>query len=152
MAAGGRRALGDRHLHPRVPDQRQGPRPCRGPRRRDAGRAEVPVPRGAADPRPARRPRGGQGGRRARQAREPRRAVNADLVRLALARWNATPDVTEQAFSEFAAPDMVLDLSANVLNPATYEGFEGFRRFVEQVGEAWAEFRMEPEEVFEEGN
>jgi len=78
--------------------------------------------------------------------------VNADVVRLALARWNAAPDVTEQAFSEFAQPDMVLDLSSNVLNPATYEGFEGFRRFVEQVGEAWAQFRMEPEEVFEQGN
>ena len=78
--------------------------------------------------------------------------MNADVVRLALARWNAAPDVTEQAFSEFAQPDMVLDLSSNVLNPATYEGFEGFRRFVEQVGEAWAQFRMEPEEVFEQGN
>ena len=78
--------------------------------------------------------------------------MNADVVRLALARWNAAPDVTEQAFSEFAHPDMVLDLSSNVLNPATYEGFEGFRRFVEQVGEAWAQFRMEPEEVFEQGN
>ena len=78
--------------------------------------------------------------------------MNADVVRLALARWNAAPDVTEQAFSEFAQPDMVLDLSSNVLNPATYEGFEGFRRFVEQVGEAWAQFRMEPEEVFEQGD
>ena len=78
--------------------------------------------------------------------------MNADVVRNALAQWNAHSDVTEQAFSEFAQPDMVLDLSANVLNPATYEGFEGFRRFVEQVGEAWAQFRMEPEEVFEQGN
>jgi ketosteroid isomerase-like protein len=75
--------------------------------------------------------------------------VNADVVRLALALWNAAPELTEQAFLEFAHPDMVLDLSSNVLNPATYEGFDGFVRFAEQVGEAWAEFRMEPEEVFE---
>jgi ketosteroid isomerase-like protein len=75
--------------------------------------------------------------------------VNADVVRLALAVWNAAPELTEQAFLEFAHPDMVLDLSSNVLNPATYEGFDGFVRFAEQVGEAWAEFRMEPEEVFE---
>ena len=78
--------------------------------------------------------------------------MNADVVRLALAQWNAAPELTEQAFSEFAQPDMVLDLSANVLNPATYEGFDGFVRFAEQVGEAWAEFRMEPEEVFERGD
>jgi ketosteroid isomerase-like protein len=78
--------------------------------------------------------------------------VNADVVRLALAVWNSAPELTEQAFSEFAHPDMVLDLSSNVLNPATYQGFDGFVRFAEQVGEAWAEFRMEPEEVFERGD
>jgi ketosteroid isomerase-like protein len=78
--------------------------------------------------------------------------VNADVVRLALAQWNAAPEVTEQAFSEFAHDDMVLDLTSNVLNPATYQGFDGFVRFAEQVGEAWAEFRMEPEEVFERGD
>ncbi len=78
--------------------------------------------------------------------------MNADVVRHALAQWNSAPEVTEQAFSEFAHPDMVLDLTSNVLNPATYQGFDGFVRFAEQVGEAWAEFRMEPEEVFERGD
>ena len=78
--------------------------------------------------------------------------MNADVVRLALAQWNAAPEVTEQAFSEFAHDDMVLDLTSNVLNPATYQGFDGFVRFAEQVGEAWAEFRMEPEEFFERGD
>ena len=78
--------------------------------------------------------------------------MNADVVRHALAQWNAATEVTEQAFSEFAHPDMVLDLTSNVLNPATYQGFDGFVRFAEQVGEAWAEFRMEPEEVFERGD
>jgi ketosteroid isomerase-like protein len=78
--------------------------------------------------------------------------VNSDVVRHALAQWNAQAEVTEQGFSEFAQPDMVLDLTANVLNPATYEGFDGFRGFVEQVGEAWAAFRMEPQEFFEQGN
>jgi len=78
--------------------------------------------------------------------------VNADVVRIALAEWNAGRELTEEAFAEFARPDMVLDLTANVLNPGTFEGFEGFRRFADQVGEAWAEFRMEPEEVFERGD
>ena len=78
--------------------------------------------------------------------------MNADVVRSALAQWNARPELTEEAFSEFAQPDMVLDLTANVLNPGTFEGFDGFVRFADQVGEAWAEFRMEPEEVFERGD
>jgi ketosteroid isomerase-like protein len=78
--------------------------------------------------------------------------VNADVVRLALERWNAQPEITQEAFAEFAQPDMLLDLRSNVLNPGTYEGFEGFRQFAEAVGEAWAQFRMEPGEVFEQGD
>ena len=54
--------------------------------------------------------------------------------------------------AEFARPDMVIDITANVLNPGTFEGFDGFLRFADQVGEAWAEFRLEPEEAFEQGD
>jgi ketosteroid isomerase-like protein len=77
--------------------------------------------------------------------------VNSDVVIRALEVWNSRPDVTEEAFAEFAHPELVVDLSGNVLNPAVYEGFEGFKAFAESVGEAWAEFRMEPEETFERG-
>ena len=78
--------------------------------------------------------------------------MNADVVRNALEQWNAQAELTEEAFAEFAQPDMVIDITSNVLNPGTFEGFEGFLRFMDQVGEAWAEFRMEPEEVFEQGD
>jgi ketosteroid isomerase-like protein len=78
--------------------------------------------------------------------------VNADVVRLALERWNAQPEITQETFAEFAQPGMVLDLTSNVLNPGTYEGFDGFVRFADAVGEAWAEFRMEPGEAFEQGD
>jgi ketosteroid isomerase-like protein len=78
--------------------------------------------------------------------------VNADVVRSALAQWNARAELTEEAFAQFAQPDMVLDLTSNVLNPGTFVGFDGFLRFADQVGEAWAEFRMEPEDVYEHGD
>lgn len=78
--------------------------------------------------------------------------MNADVVRNALVQWNARPELTEEAFAEFAQPDMVIDITSNVFNPGTFEGFEGFLRFMDQVGEAWAEFRLEPEEVFEQGD
>lgn len=74
------------------------------------------------------------------------------LVREALTRWNERSALTEEAFAEFMAPDSVLDMSTNVFNPAVYEGFEGFRRFQDQVGEAWADFRMEPDEGFARGD
>ena len=78
--------------------------------------------------------------------------MNADLVRDAVERWNARPELTEETFAEFAQPDMVIDITSNVFNPGTFEGFEGLVRFADQIGEVWAEFRMEPEEVFERGD
>jgi ketosteroid isomerase-like protein len=78
--------------------------------------------------------------------------VSGDVVRSALEQWNAQDELTEEAFAEFARPDMVIDITANVLNPGTFEGFDGFLRFANQVGEAWAEFRLEPEEAFEQGD
>jgi ketosteroid isomerase-like protein len=78
--------------------------------------------------------------------------VSLDVVRRALELWNAQEEPTEEALSQFARPDMVVDLSANVLNPGVHRGYDGFRRFVEEVGEAWAEFRVEPQEFLEAGD
>jgi uncharacterized protein len=76
--------------------------------------------------------------------------VNADVVRRVLQLWNDRAPASRETFAEFAQPDMVLDLSSNVLNPGTHTGYEGFVAFRESVGEAWAEFRMEPEELIEQ--
>jgi ketosteroid isomerase-like protein len=78
--------------------------------------------------------------------------VNADVVRNALAQWNARPELTQETFAEFARPDMVIDITSNVFNPGIFEGFDGLVRFMDQIGEAWAEFRLEPEEAFERGD
>jgi ketosteroid isomerase-like protein len=54
--------------------------------------------------------------------------------------------------SEFAAlldPDVRLDLSERVFNPAVYEGYEGVMRWRADVGEVWDSYRSEPEEFFE---
>jgi uncharacterized protein len=40
--------------------------------------------------------------------------------------------------------DFELDMSARVLNPATYRGHAGIRRFYREVSEVWEEFRWEP--------
>ena len=37
------------------------------------------------------------------------------------------------------------------LEPATYRGHEGMRHYLSDLGERWAEWRAEPEEVFEIG-
>jgi len=45
--------------------------------------------------------------------------------------------------------DFELDMSARVLNPETYRGHEGIRRFYREVSEVWEKFRWEPLRFFE---
>jgi uncharacterized protein len=45
--------------------------------------------------------------------------------------------------------DFELDMSARVLNPETYRGHEGIRRFYREVSEIWEEFRWEPLRILE---
>lgn len=73
-------------------------------------------------------------------------------MRRALDAWNRQGEIDAQTFGEVACPDMVLDVSANVFNPAVYEGLDGFRRWADGVREAWDHFLMEPEELIEEGD
>ena len=40
--------------------------------------------------------------------------------------------------------DFELDMSARALNPETYRGHAGIRRFYSEVSEVWEEFRWEP--------
>ena len=42
-------------------------------------------------------------------------------------------------------------MSARVLNPATYRGHDGIRRFYREVSEVWEEFRWEPLRFAEAG-
>jgi uncharacterized protein len=44
--------------------------------------------------------------------------------------------------------DFELDMSARTLNPDTYRGHEGIRRFYREVREVWEEFRWEPLRFF----
>jgi uncharacterized protein len=45
--------------------------------------------------------------------------------------------------------DFELDMSARTLNPETYRGHQGIRRFYRDVSEVWEEFRWEPLRFFE---
>src|SRR5919204_4435315 len=45
-----------------------------------------------------------------------------------------------------------LDMSDRVLNPAVYEGYDGIRRFYQEVRDVWASYTWEPEELVEAGD
>ena len=53
---------------------------------------------------------------------------------------------------DFIAPDIVVDLSRNVFNPATFRGYEGVEQVVNAVDDAWDNFRFEPEELIDAGD
>ena len=44
--------------------------------------------------------------------------------------------------------DFELDMSARLVNPETYRGHEGIRRFYREVSEVWEDFRWEPLRFF----
>jgi ketosteroid isomerase-like protein len=46
-------------------------------------------------------------------------------------------------------PSFVLDMSDRVLNPATYDGHDGIRRFYDEVSEVWESFSWDPLEIHE---
>lgn len=74
---------------------------------------------------------------------------NVELVRRAHDRLNEG-DI--ESLVSLCDPDFDLDMSARVLNPATYRGHEGLRRFYDEVSEVWEDFRWEPQRLVSKGD
>jgi ketosteroid isomerase-like protein len=53
---------------------------------------------------------------------------------------------------ELADPDLEMDLTERVLNPATYRGAEGLLRFLGEIDELWASMDIDVERVIERGD
>jgi ketosteroid isomerase-like protein len=53
------------------------------------------------------------------------------------------------ALTSMCDPEFHLDMSDRVLNPATYHGHDGIRRFYKEVTEVWESFTWEPVEIRE---
>lgn len=49
-------------------------------------------------------------------------------------------------------PEVVVDASRNVLNPATYVGIDGLRRMVAAADAVWDEIRTEPLDLLDAGD
>jgi ketosteroid isomerase-like protein len=74
---------------------------------------------------------------------------NVEIVRRC---YGFLTDRDFSAVAELAHPDVVIDLSRNVFNPATYRGRDGVRRWIEGVDEIWDDFQLEPEELIDAGD
>ena len=53
---------------------------------------------------------------------------------------------------DLVAPDIEIDLSRRVLNPATNGGFDGWLRLNHELREVWAEWQVTPERIIAVGD
>jgi ketosteroid isomerase-like protein len=74
---------------------------------------------------------------------------NVEMARRLYGFWQ---DRDYAAREPMVHPDLVVDLSRNIFNPAVFHGVDGFRQAVEQIDEMWDEFTVEPEEFTDLGD
>jgi ketosteroid isomerase-like protein len=72
-----------------------------------------------------------------------------ELIRNAYEVWNIRD---YDAIWELLDPEIEIDASSHALNPYVRHGHEGFRQMVEEVADAWDQWRLEPEEFIERGD
>jgi uncharacterized protein len=74
---------------------------------------------------------------------------NVEIVRSVYA---AGASGDRQKALRFFDPEVVVDASRRVFNPATYVGLEGLGRMFSDTSEVWETFRFEPLEFIEVGD
>jgi ketosteroid isomerase-like protein len=72
--------------------------------------------------------------------------ANERLIRQGYDAWNRGDWETME---QLLAPEFEVDATDRVLNPARYEGIEGFRRFAFEMAEVWDTWVIEPLELVE---
>jgi ketosteroid isomerase-like protein len=75
--------------------------------------------------------------------------ATADLVRRA---YVALAERDFETLRELADADFELDVTDRVLNPDTYRGEDGLRRFLAEVDELWESMDMKVERLLERGD
>ncbi|MEK6327260.1 MAG: nuclear transport factor 2 family protein [Actinomycetota bacterium] len=74
---------------------------------------------------------------------------NVEVVRGA---YEAMNNREVSRMSEFLDPEVVFDMSRNILNPDVYRGFAGLERLMGVVEDVWDDFHFEPEELIDAGD
>jgi ketosteroid isomerase-like protein len=74
---------------------------------------------------------------------------NAEIVRRGFEAWDAGDD---DALPTYFSPDVEIDASDRILNPAVYRGLDGAHRFRSEISENWGGFSVEIEELLVSGD
>ena len=79
---------------------------------------------------------------------------NVEVVRRAtepLSEAYRCGEPTDELFAH-CAPDIHVDASRRVFNPATYDGVAGLRSAIREIWQAWEDFREENERLIDVGD
>jgi ketosteroid isomerase-like protein len=74
---------------------------------------------------------------------------NVEIVKRCMKFWE---DRDPSLANELLDPNVEIDLSRNVFNPAVYRGISGFEQMVSVVDDAWDDFRADAYEFVDAGN
>ena len=74
---------------------------------------------------------------------------NVEIVRNGFDAWDRHH---YEAAARHFSPDVEIDASDRVLNPAVYSGLDGAIRFRREIAEMWGEFHVEIEDVVSAGD
>ena len=74
---------------------------------------------------------------------------NLEIVRRSFEAWDRGD---HQAAARDFSPDIEIDATERVLNPAVYAGLEGAMRFREEITETWDDFHVEIEDMLPAGD
>lgn len=78
---------------------------------------------------------------------------NVEVVRGAYDRFirELTAPTGEEDLVDFLDPEVVLDVTRRVLNPAIYHGYAGILQGRDDVSQAWSQWTIEPERLIDAG-
>jgi ketosteroid isomerase-like protein len=77
---------------------------------------------------------------------------NVEIVRAINDLWAPIDEQAEERLLELFAPEVHFDASRRVFNPATYDGYDGLRRFRADTREVWDELSFTTERVVDQGD
>jgi ketosteroid isomerase-like protein len=74
---------------------------------------------------------------------------NVEVVRRGFEAWDRGE---YDAALGYFSPEVEIDASERILNPATYRGIDGARRFRDEIADTWGEFHVEIEDMLSAGD
>ena len=77
---------------------------------------------------------------------------NVEIVRQLITLGEQARESGVTPHTDLVTPDAEIDFSRRVFNPAIYRGVDGWAQMIDELREAWAEWRVTTERMVDVGN